>query len=169
MLERPHHEVGILLGQDVVHLLPTGVAGWIQVGRMRVIQVKFRSGYVLCGIHKSFRSSCSVTVPEEAKKITSVKLVNYMDERSSKYMSFLEAEKLVKVFVKSGETGENVIGKLGGQVWDHTWMREKDMVVFDLELNLQERKNCVKIGPSWRLARWTALESLFSLRERFCP
>ena len=99
-LDRPSQEVGLLIGQDQVQLLATGGEGINQAGHLRVMNVKFGSGYVLGGYHESFHGG-TPTLTKEAKKLTSLKFakkiiqgksINLIDTK--KYPSFLEAEEL---------------------------------------------------------------------------
>lgn len=99
-LDRPHQEVGILIGQDQVQLLPTGGAGRYQAGSLRVMEVKFGSGFVLGGHHSSFKGN-RTCLTDEAKRVTSLKFakrsingkkINLISCRQ--YPSFLEAEEL---------------------------------------------------------------------------
>ena len=99
-LDRPTQEVGLLIGQDHVNLLPTGGEGSDLVGKLRVRKVKFGSGVVLGGRHESFKGE-SVQLTEEARRITSLKFakrningksINLLDSR--RLPTFHEAEEL---------------------------------------------------------------------------
>ena len=54
-LDRPTGSVGILLGQDNCSLLPFGGEDDFQVDDLRVMRVKFGSGYVLGGTHPDLK------------------------------------------------------------------------------------------------------------------
>lgn len=45
-----------------------------------------------------------------------------------------------KVFVQSGETDQEIINKLGGQVLGHEWEPGSDKLIFNLRVNLYEKK-----------------------------
>ena len=95
-LDRPTGEVGMLIGQNHVALLPTGGEGVNCCGNLRVMNTKFGSGVVLGGSHPSFTAE-GVHYTEEARKICYARRVrgrqmNFL--RKEPYPAFLEAEEL---------------------------------------------------------------------------
>ena len=96
-LDRGTHEVGLLIGQDNVALLPTGGAGENQNEHLRVMDCKFGSGYVLGGYHESIHG-VEMELSEEAKMFSTIKfamggkILNAVC--NTKPITFMEAEEL---------------------------------------------------------------------------
>ena len=97
-LDRPHGEVGLLLGQDNVTLLPWGGDGPNLVGNLRVMNTRFGSGFVLGGSHKDIPQT-GVRYTEEAKKLCSARFTKKIVGGKACNLvrslpTFLEAEEL---------------------------------------------------------------------------
>ena len=95
-LDRPTGEVGMLIGQNHVALLPTGGAGVNCSGNLRVMDTIFGSGVVLGGSHPSLAAE-GVQYTEEARTFCCARKIrgsqmNFL--RKEPYLAFLEAEEL---------------------------------------------------------------------------
>ena len=97
-LDRPHGEVGLLLGQDNVTLLPWGGDGPNLVGNLRVMNTRFGSGFVLGGSHRDIPQA-GVRYTEEAKRLCSARFTKKISGGKTCNLvkslpTFLEAEEL---------------------------------------------------------------------------
>jgi hypothetical protein len=88
VLDRPHGEVCLLIGQDNVTLLPWGEDGPNLVHNLRVMNTRFGSGYVLGGSHRDIPQA-EVQYTEEAKLVCSARftrLVSVSEEEIRPHM-----------------------------------------------------------------------------------
>ena len=98
-LDRPGNDIGILIGQDQVHLLPTGGEGRDQVEGLRVMRTKFGSGFVLGGWNQQItgklvvktEAALRMTMAKFAKQFVNGKRINIMTSRPN---AFMEAEEI---------------------------------------------------------------------------
>ena len=98
-LDRPSGEVGMLIGQNHVALLPTGGEGVDCRGNLRVMKTKFGSGVVLGGSHPSLTAE-GVHYTEKARKVCYARRVggkqmNFL--RKKTHPAFLEVEESINL------------------------------------------------------------------------
>ena len=98
-LDRPSGEVGMLIGQNHVALLPTGGEGVDCRGNLRVMKTKFGSGVVLGGSHPSLTAE-GVHYTEKARKVCYARRVRGKQMnllRKKPHPAFLEAEESINL------------------------------------------------------------------------
>ena len=97
-IQYPTEEVGMLLGQDCGSLLPTGGEGRNSVGDLKIMTVKFGTGYVLSG-KASAKPRVKASFSPEAFAITNALLVTdnkaiHVNFLSCREPNFLECEEM---------------------------------------------------------------------------
>merc|ERR1711954_474048 len=97
-IQYPTEEVGMLLGQDCGSLLPTGGEGRNSVGDLKIMTVKFGTGYVLSG-KASAKPRVKESFSPEASAVANALLVTdnkaiHVNFLSCREPNFLECEEM---------------------------------------------------------------------------
>ena len=64
-----------------------------------------------------------------------------------------------KVIVRSGESDTEALDKLGGRVLGHTWDAEKDLISFNLQVNIIPKLRNMRTGPALTIKTLVEVEN----------
>ena len=166
-LQRPMHDVGILIGQNAAALLPIGGDGKDLVGNLRLLRIPFGGGYTVGGWHPELRMDPSSTKANLYRR----RIVNHISS-SSLEKAFPD---LAEIPLQLPRTCSRCVGcsQCRYEVQEITLKEQRELQLLRSAVRLDtEAKVCVasypKLDPSLPFSdnKWQAVAMASSLEKQ---